>query len=52
MGAKFILDFYDVGAAFHGRPRRSPLKGSPGFRVKPGMTIKVKGFSTHYTRLS
>ncbi len=22
-----------------------------GFRVKPGMTIKVKGLSTHYTRL-
>ncbi len=21
-----------------------------GFRVKPGMTIKVKGLSTHYTR--
>ena len=23
---------------------------NPGFRVKPGMTIKVKGFLTHYTR--
>jgi len=22
---------------------------NPGFRVKPGMTIKVKGFLTHYT---
>jgi hypothetical protein len=21
---------------------------NPGFRVKPGMTIKVKGFLTHY----
>jgi len=24
---------------------------NPGFRVKPGMTIKVKGFLTHYTSI-
>jgi hypothetical protein len=26
-------------------------KGKTGFRVKPGMTIKGKGFMTHYTRM-